>query len=137
MKLLRKLALLCAIGALATAPAIYAADAAAPKPPKADPKAALIDINTATAEQLQTLEGIAEARSAAIIKGRPYTKKDQIMSKAGIPQAIYDKIKDQIIAKQPGKDKADKPAKKGGDKKGGDKKGGGKKGQDKPDQPAE
>ena len=116
MKFLRTLALLGFAAALAIAPAAYAQNkqtAPAQKDAKAA-QAALIDINTATAEQLQTLDGIAEARSAAIIKNRPYTNKAQIVSKAGIPQAVYDAIKDKIVAKQPGKDKADKN--KGGDK---------------------
>jgi len=120
MKLLRTFALLCsAVALLAVAPAIHAADAPAKKDAKA---AALIDINTATAEQLQTLDGIGDARAAAIIKNRPYSNKAQIVSKAGVPQATYDKIKDKIVAKQAGDDKA-KPAKKdSGGKKGGKKK---------------
>jgi len=119
MKLIRTFALLCsAVALLAAAPAIHAADASAKK----DAKPALIDINTATAEQLQTLDGIGDARAAAIIKGRPYTNKAQIVSKAGVPQATYDAIKDKIIAKQPGDDKAKADKKDSGSKKGGDKK---------------
>jgi len=124
MKLIRTFALLCsAVALLAAAPAIHAADA----PAKKDAKTALIDINTATAEQLQTLDGIGEARAAAIIKNRPYSKKDQIVSKAGVPQATYDAIKNKIIAKQPAGDSS-KPAKKSGDSSGGGKKPGKKKG---------
>ena len=47
-----------------------------------------------------TLKGIGEARSKAIIKGRPYARKDELVQKNIIPQSVYDKIKDQIIAKQ-------------------------------------
>ena len=46
------------------------------------------------------LDGIGEARSAAIIKGRPYSGKDDLVNKKIIPQDVYDKIKDKIIAKQ-------------------------------------
>jgi competence protein ComEA len=66
----------------------------------AAPAAGPMDINTATAKQLATLDGIGEARSAAIVKGRPYNGKDDLVNKKIIPQDVYDKIKDKIVAKQ-------------------------------------
>lgn len=63
-------------------------------------KVELLDINSATPEQLDALKGIGEKRSAAIIKGRPYKGKDELYQKGIIPKNVYEAIKDQIIAKQ-------------------------------------
>jgi DNA uptake protein ComE-like DNA-binding protein len=70
------------------------------KPAKGNGKAALLDINTASPAELETLSGIGEAYSKKIVENRPYKRKDELVRKKIIPQATYDKIKDRIIAKQ-------------------------------------
>jgi DNA uptake protein ComE-like DNA-binding protein len=91
--------------ALAAGPAL-AQKAEAPKAKTEAPKAAEapktepMDINSASEKELATLKGIGDARAKAIVKGRPYKGKDELVQKKIIPENVYADIKDQIIAKQ-------------------------------------
>ena len=69
--------------------------------PAAEKKAeALMDINSASEKELATLPGIGEVRAKAIVKGRPYKGKNELLDKKIIPENVYNDIKEKIIAKQ-------------------------------------
>src|SRR5829696_8020084 len=76
------------------APATPAATTTAPS------QGGLIDINAASKEQLDALPQIGPARAEAIIKGRPYRAKNDLLDKGILPQNAYEAIKDRIIARQ-------------------------------------
>ncbi len=58
----------------------------------------LLDINTATADQLKALPGMGDAYAARVIAGRPYTAKNQLTTRGILPQAEYERIRELIIA---------------------------------------
>jgi DNA uptake protein ComE-like DNA-binding protein len=83
------------------APAPAAAKAAAPATaPASTPQAGTIDINSAAKDELDALPLIGPARAEAIIKGRPYRAKTDLLTKKIIPQNAYEAIKDRIVAHQ-------------------------------------
>jgi DNA uptake protein ComE-like DNA-binding protein len=76
------------------------APAATKSSPTAGAKVELLDLNSASVEALEALPGIGKAYSAAIVKGRPYKGKDELVQKKIVPEKTYDGIKDKVIAKQ-------------------------------------
>jgi len=89
-------------GAMAPAmPAAPKAPDSASRSTASVPKSGLVDINTATAAELQALPGISEGDSAKIIHDRPYAETNQLVSRHVVSEATYDKIKDHVVAKQP------------------------------------
>ena len=63
------------------------------------PAANLIDINSASRDDLMTLDGIGEVRADAIIRARPFRAKTELVERRLIPEALYDKIADKVMAR--------------------------------------
>lgn len=66
----------------------------------AKPVTTLIDINSASLTDLQTLKGVGTARAEAIVKGRPFKGKDELLARKIVPEGVYNDIKDGIVARQ-------------------------------------
>jgi len=94
--------------AVALASTASADDKKKPTPPPAEKKekVAVVDINHASQQELEQLPGVGTDYCHHIIMYRPYEKTDELVTKNVLPQEVYDKIKDRIVAKQ------DPPAKK-------------------------
>jgi competence protein ComEA len=89
-------ALAVAVGLL-----IGAGVAAAQTRPAQPPAASIIDINSASRDDLMSLEGIGEVRADAIIRARPFKAKTDLVERRLIPEALYDKIADKVVARPP------------------------------------
>jgi len=65
------------------------------------PAASLVDLNSASRDDLMSLEGIGEVRADAIIRARPFKAKTELVERRLIPEALYDKIADKVVARPP------------------------------------
>ena len=77
--------------------------------PAPAPAANLIDLNSASRDDLMTLDGIGEVRADAIIRARPFKAKTELVERRLIPEALYDKIADKVMARPPPGTPAPKP----------------------------
>ena len=110
---MKKLLAAVAIALLAATGPAFAKDDAKKAAPAAESHAgATIDLNSASRDELMKLKGIGDARADAIIKGRPYRGKNELLDRKIVPENVYNDIKDKVIAKQAAKPEGKK--KKGG-----------------------
>jgi DNA uptake protein ComE-like DNA-binding protein len=92
---MRFVSLLCAALALTSGIAHAQTHPAAP----AAPTAGQIDINSASRDELMTLDGIGEVRADAIIRSRPFKAKTDLVERRVIPEALYEKLADKVAAR--------------------------------------
>ena len=102
MTFFRRLLILSLSFATLTALPLSVAQTTSAKPPAAA-SADLLDINTASRDQLKALPGIGDAYADRIIKGRPYAAKTQLTQKGILPAATYAKIQNMVVARRAAK----------------------------------
>jgi competence protein ComEA len=71
----------------------------APAAPASSPASSLIDLNSASRDDLMTLDGIGEVRADAIIRARPFRAKTELVERRLVPEALYEKISDKVMAR--------------------------------------
>ena len=89
-----------ALAALALAAPALAQTRTAPTVPP-PPASTLVDLNTASRDSLMTLDGIGEVRADAIIRARPFRAKTELVERRLIPEHLYEKIADKVMARPP------------------------------------
>ena len=83
-----------------TAPAAPKATSPDTRSSAAAPKADMVDLNSATAAELKMLPGVSDSDAGKIIQGRPYTDKNQLVSKKVVSEPTFEKIKDHVVVRQ-------------------------------------
>lgn len=77
------------------------AQGARPAAPAAPAASGLIDLNSASRDDLMSLDGIGEVRADAIIRARPFKAKTELVERRLIPEALYEKIADKVMVRPP------------------------------------
>ena len=86
---------------LILAPIVAPAFAQGARPAAPPPASSLIDLNSASRDDLMSLDGIGEVRADAIIRARPFKAKTELVERRLIPEALYEKIADKVMARPP------------------------------------
>jgi DNA uptake protein ComE-like DNA-binding protein len=61
---------------------------------------ALVDLNHASRAELRALPGMGDAYVERIIRGRPYTAKNELVVKGILPAEAYGRIQDLVVARR-------------------------------------
>ena len=99
------------IAAAAQTPAVPAKTAKTA--PAAKPAAAskIVDINTASVDELKALPGVGDAYAQKIVDGRPYKGRNELLDRKIVPADVYSKIRLSVKARQPKTASTTAPAK--------------------------
>ena len=97
MKLVTKLVMALVVSSLGSLP-VWAQAAETKKPAT---RASQLDLNTASVDELKTIQGINEAQAKKIVDGRPYKRRSELVSKRILPQETFDKVKHQVSTRPP------------------------------------
>lgn len=98
-------------GAVGAVGGAFAQGAGRPAP--AAPASSLIDLNSASRDDLMSLDGIGEVRANAIIRARPFKAKTELVERRLIPESLYEKISDKVMARPVPGQPAQPPARPG------------------------
>jgi hypothetical protein len=89
------------LAALMVTPALAADPKATRGAAKGDEaRSASVDLNSATAAELEALPGIGKATAKKIIDNRPYARKDELVDKKIVSRGTYEKIQDRVVARR-------------------------------------